>query len=464
MGYYKEVKTAFKNRMARLDGWANILTGLGFAGRDKQQSAFFTPDREIVVQELDAMYRNDGLIKQIIDKYAQDMTKNGWQIEGDPKGLLQTKLDEINFNFKLTMLIKWARLYGGGIAVLGINDGRPLNEPVNENWIKSVDWLHVFDCYASQILNGVYDPDLNSPNYGMPTQYYVNDIKTAQSFSVHYTRVLRLDWNVIPMRESYVNRGWYDGIIQSIYTDIKNFSTLTKNAATMTNDFVTKILKVEGLSQMLASQGDNGTDMLLGRANALNLTMGTTNTAILDTQEDYQKIQTHFTGYPELFDRFMMIVSAVSKIPVSILFGRSAAGMNATGDLDIKMYHENIHQDQVNKISPALQKLINYILISKDFDSSGIELDNWKIDFNPLDNVSDEEEAIKRHKVAEIDAIYLDRQVLSPEEIRVSRFGDGTWSMNTVIDPTTDLDELKLEDEKAYGDPEEKKAPNEKGD
>lgn len=458
------MKRSLKKKLsqARHDGWANNLTGLGYIGRDKLQSTWFTPQRTILVQELDAMYRNDGLVKQIIDRYAQDMTKNGWLIEGDPTNKLQAKLDDLGFNSKITTLLKWARLYGGGIAVLGINDGRPLNEPVDVNNIKSVDWMHVFDSYATTILDGVYDPDLNSPNYGMPRNYLVNDLRTAQTFTVHYTRVLRVDWNLIPMRETYINRGWYDSIIQSIYTAVRNFSTLEANAATMTNDFVTKILKIKDLSQMIAADAIGCSQNLVGRANALNLTMSTNNTALIDTEEEYQKIQTHFTGYPELFDRFMMIVSSVAKMPVSILFGRSSAGMNSTGEIDLKSYHESLRQDQVNKIEPALEKLINYILVSSKFNSSEIDLKHWKIKFNPLEVISDEEEAKKRKFMADMDAIYIDRQVLSPEEIRLSRFGGSTYSMNTNIEGTNsfyeETDEQTTKDvEKAYGDPESKK-------
>jgi len=39
-----------------------------------------------------------------------------------------------------------------------------------------------------------------------------------------------------------------------------------------------------------------------------------------------------------------------------------------------------------------------------------------------------------RRTVAETDAIYIDRGVLDPTEVAISRFGGDRWSMNTLID------------------------------
>jgi hypothetical protein len=36
--------------------------------------------------------------------------------------------------------------------------------------------------------------------------------------------------------------------------------------------------------------------------------------------------------------------------------------------------------------------------------------------------------------MAETDAIYIDRGVLDPNEVAISRFGGDRWSMNTLID------------------------------
>lgn len=92
---------------------------------------------------------------------------------------------------------------------------------------------------------------------------------------------------------------------------------------------------------------------------------------ILDAEEKYEKASTNISGIPELLDRFMLALSAVSGIPTSLLFGRSAAGLNATGDNDVRNFYDMVKQEQENKLKPVLEKLTRYIMLSKDGPFAG---------------------------------------------------------------------------------------------
>ena len=169
-------------QQVNLDGWTNLLTGLGQCGRDKKEYGFYRINRTFDRGELDQMYVADGLMRLIIDIFAQEMVRQGFVIEGDSDGNVIAKLEELKINSVLTEFIKWARLYGGSIVLMGINDGRPLNEPVDENTLRSVDWLRIFDRYQAYSADGTFDMDLNSPNYGYPNIYMVNDNRTGAVF------------------------------------------------------------------------------------------------------------------------------------------------------------------------------------------------------------------------------------------------------------------------------------------
>ena len=286
--------------------------------------------------------------------------------------------------------------------------------------------------------------DLNSPNYGFPNVYTVNDTRTGALFYVHHSRILRIDWSVLPPRQQNFNNGWGDPLIQSIYDELRNYSTAFANAGLIMQDFVNYTLSIPNLAELIASQcADN---QVMKRLDLLNLTKSATNTMILDAAEKYEKSSTNIAGIPELLDRFMLALSAVSGVPVSLLFGRSAAGLNATGDNDVRNFYDMVKQEQESKLKPVLEKLTRYIMLSKDGPFSGIEPDNWSIQFVPLWQNTEEQEANIRKIVAETDAIYLDRGVLDPTEVAVSRFGGNRWSMNTEVD---------LEARKEGFDPEE---------
>ena len=427
-----KVKQVHHDNFVRGDGWMNVLTGLGVCGRDKKQNGFFRLTNIFNRSELDQMYRSDGVLRLIIDLFAQEMIRQGWELEGDAEGKILGKLEELKVNEAMGNLIKWARLFGGAVCIMGIADGLPLDQPVDERGLRDVQWLRVFDRYQAYSRDGTFESDLNSPNYGFPNVYTINDNRTGAVFFVHYSRILRMDWNVLPPRWQNFNQGWGDPLIQTIYEELRNYSMAFSHTATMMEDFVNGILKIPGLTTIMASQcGDQN---VLKRLNILNLSKSTTNTMILDGDETYEKYSTNVTGVADLIDRFMLSLSAVTRIPVSLLFGRSPAGLNATGESDVRNFYDAVKQEQETKLRGCLEKLIRYIMISKDGPFAGKEPDDWSLQFIPLWQNTEEQDATTRRAVAETDAIYIDRGVLTPEEVAISRFGGNKWSMNTEID------------------------------
>jgi hypothetical protein len=428
----EETRSVHGDGEARSDGWMNVLTGTGICGRDKKQNGFFRLTNIFNRSELDQMYRSDGVLRLIIDLFAQEMVRQGWELEGDVQGKIVGKLEELKVNLAITNLIKWARLFGGAVCIMGIADGLPLDQPVDEAALRDVQWLRVFDRYQCYSRDGTFESDLNSPNYGFPNVYTVNDNRTGAVFYVHYSRILRMDWNVLPPRWQNFNQGWGDPLVQTVYEELRNYSMAFSATATMFDDFVNKVLYIPNLSGIIASQC--GEEQVAKRLNILNLTQSNMNTTVLDADEKYEKISTNFNGIHELLDRFMIALSAVTRIPVTLLFGRSPAGLNSTGESDVRNFYDAVKQEQESKLRGCLEKLIRYIMISKDGPFNGEEPEDWSLQFIPLWQNTEEQDALTRKAVADTDAVYIDRGVLTPEEVAISRFGGNKWSMNTEID------------------------------
>lgn len=420
------------NNVTAHDGWSNFLTGLGIRGRDKNLATSFRMCYKFGQAELDEIYRADGMSRRIVDLVAEEMVRQGWEFENEPTGMLQVKLEELNINATMMNMLRWARLYGGSLGVLGIADGRPLNEPVNYAAIKELKWIYVYDRFSVSSATGGIDQDMNSPNYGMPNSYLVTDVRTGLTFEVHHSRTIRCDWNELTPRWVRDNDTWADPIFQSIYEEVKNYSVAFANCGIIIHDFVNYVLKIPGLANQLASDGCS--NMVQNRANILNLAKSSLNTMIIDGEEEYQKVTTNITGISDLLDRFMLAVSAVTGIPITLLFGRAPAGLNATGESDIRNFYDMIKQKQEGKLRPMLERIIEIIFLSQDGYFKGQEPKDWKLCFVPLWQNTEEQEANIRRTVAETDAIYIDRGVLEPSEVAISRFGGSAWSMNTEIE------------------------------
>ena len=78
-------------------------------------------------------------------------------------------------------------------------------------------------------------------------------------------------------------------------------------------------------------------------------------------------LETHpysFSGLSEVYEAFMLDMAGAAGIPATRLFGRSPAGMNATGESDLKNYYELIAEMQERHLRPALEKLLPVMALS----------------------------------------------------------------------------------------------------
>ena len=231
-----------ENKKINLDGWSNLLTGLGVRGRDKNLSSMFNASNRLTEAELDEIYRSDGMARRIVNLIAEEMIRQGWKIENEPTGKVNSKMQSLNINNVMMDMIRWARLYGGSLGVLGIVDGRKIDQPVNYNSIKKLEWIRVYDRFSTSSATGL-DCDINSTNYGKPILYMVNDSRTGMTFNVHHSRVIRCDWNELTPRWLADNDSWGDSVFQAIYEELKNYSVAFANCGAIIHDFVNYVLK-----------------------------------------------------------------------------------------------------------------------------------------------------------------------------------------------------------------------------
>ena len=135
-----------------------------------------------------------------------------------------------------------------------------------------------------------------------------------------------------------------------------------------------------------------------------------------------------------MFDRFEAMVAAAADMPITVLFGRSPAGMNATGESDTRNWYDSIASDRRLYTAPQVERGVKLLTLSKDGPTGGKEPQDWRIVWNPLWQMSDTEKAGIRKTQAETDNIYLSNQVLDPREVTQSRFGGTEYSTETKLD------------------------------
>ena len=153
----------------------------------------------------------------------------------------------------------------------------------------------------------------------------------------------------------------------------------------------TSMLKLNGLSNLLMS--DQGTKAVQERLNMIDMARHLLNTIAIDTEDDFQIYHMNVNGVREIIQEFQQTVSGLSGIPATILFGRSPAGLNSTGAADFEellQSRKTNSKDQDETLARTIDK--DYPVMQAG-PTGGKELEDWQIEFAPLDEMSELEVA-----------------------------------------------------------------------
>ena len=86
--------TTLTKNFLRLDGWKNLLSGLG-GRRDKTRYTRPSPVIRLSDIELAALYYGDPIAADAVDYLPEDMTKAGFEVNGDT-GELEQEFNELH--------------------------------------------------------------------------------------------------------------------------------------------------------------------------------------------------------------------------------------------------------------------------------------------------------------------------------------------------------------------------------
>lgn len=91
-------------------------------------------------------------------------------------------------------------------------------------------------------------------------------------------------------------------------------------------------------------------------------------------------------------------------MPISVLFGDSASGLNATGEGDLRTFHEVAAAERL-RAQPALERLVSMICAQKHMASKVPA--GWRIEWPPLYVPTAKEDAEMKKLKADTDSVII---------------------------------------------------------
>ena len=374
--------------ISTMDAFSNPAARIGFGTMDLINATEYPMTRMTQnYQLLTSLYRDNWIIQNIITMIPNDMIRKWYKIKS---GIAPEYIDKMiklerrtQIRKKVLLGMCWGRLYGGAAGLILIKGHNDMGQPLDLDTVLPGSFLGI------QILdrwNGIYPgaelvKNPEDPDYGLPDFYTIQDNESgAMVAKVHHSRIIRFIGRDLPWMEQVTEQYWGESEIESIYNEVIRRDNVAGNIAALTFRANVNYMESEGLDQLLGTANTEIQRRFWNTMQAQSIMESNFGTRIINKGDTMHNIQYTFTGLPEVYDRVMMDVAGAARTPVTKLFGRSPAGLNATGEADMQNYYDYIDGLRETMLRSVIERLLPIMALS----AWGEIPDDMDIEFPPM--------------------------------------------------------------------------------
>lgn len=320
------------------------LTGNMLAPQNSRLDTIFINTRWSLISNfrsiLSEAYAEYGIVQTLVEQPVSDAFSTGFDIITDDLDDSEKRrlLNYVEKN-RIIEIIKeacnWARLYGGG-GVLVMTDQNPSTPFEIDRLGKNLEFRA---CDMWELYNSV---PMWNPWEEQGDKYY-----NYYGVRLHPSRVLPVCGKKAPSFLRNRLRGWgmseLERVVRSINSYLKNQDLIFE----LLDEAKLDVYQLNGFNTaMLTAQGTKTAERRVQVANTLKSYL---NALILDVNDKYEQKQMSFNGLSEILNQIRQGVAADLKMPMTKLFGVSAAGFNS-GEDDIENYNAMIESEIRSKV------------------------------------------------------------------------------------------------------------------
>ena len=369
------------------------------------------------------LYDKGGIYARVIDKPAGDAVARGFDlVDGDDDKAAQADFDRLAVLPKLCDALRLSQLNGGAALIPVCDDAASMAAPLNVERVRKLTGLRVFPV-DDFIVRQKYS-DITQENYGEPELYEVR--RGTGHLVVHASRVIPVAGDPLAMASKDIP--WKGrGVASRLYASISRWSSALDYSLEILKRKQQAVHRMKGLAEAILHNRESD---IRQRVTLVDGVRSALNGVTVDSEDDYTVIDLSTSGIRELIAEYQIAVSAECGIPVAILFGRSAAGLNATGEADFEAYYDHIETLQRTKLTPALERITELVLAQSGMKDIG----DWFIQWKPLKSPTEKQQSElekTRGEARAIQAATLDKLIaadmMSAEEGRSSLIKHGNY-------------------------------------
>ena len=350
------------------DAFSNPLFRLGYGSQSPLEATEYPLTRMTDNYALlNSLSRTEWVVQNVVDLMVDDMLREWYKLTGVFSPEMQAKIDraerEVNIRGSLKRGLSLGRLYGGAVGIILIRGQEDLSKPLDLGMIfpDTFKGLMILDRW-----HGV------SPNLGLvfergeevPESYSIVDGMGHVVTKVHHSRVVRFIGREFPPIEREAEMYWGESEVEPIYKEIVALNNVSANMAALTFQANINTMEVPGLEQLFSIGASQAQKRFWNTMQAQSVLRSNFGVQLVEKDTKLTNTQYSFTGLQDVYESMCMNLCGGSHYPMTKLFGRSPAGMNATGESDLRNYYDYVDSQREAKLRPALQKLLPVLAMS----------------------------------------------------------------------------------------------------
>lgn len=371
-----------------MDAFSNPLFRLGYGSQSPLEATQYPLTRMTDNYALlNSLYRDNWVVQNVVGLMVDDMLREWYKLRGT---ISPEYLDELERLERVTQLrervnrgLCWGRLYGGaaGLILIKGQEGM-LDQPLDLESVMpgSFAGLLILDRWSGVVPDMGLVTDMGDPDFNLPEYYMVNNAEGRMVARVHHSRIVRFTGRDLPYLEQIAELYWGESEVEAIYKDVVAHDNVSANMAALTFRANIDTMEVQNLEQLFSLGSVEQQRRFWKVMQAQSVMRSNFGYQLVNKGDQVKNTQYTFTGLQEVYESMCLNLCGASHYPMTKLFGRSPAGMNATGESDLKNYYDYVNSQREAKLRPVLERLLPVMAMS----AWGAVPDDLRIDFPPL--------------------------------------------------------------------------------
>ena len=365
-----------------MDAFSNPLFRLGYSSQSPLEATDYPLTRMTDNYALlNSLYRSNWVVQNVVGLMVDDMLREWYSLKSatpEQSKAIQSVERTTKLRDRISTGLKWGRLYGGAAGLILVDGQEDLSQPLATDAILpgSFRGLYILDRWQG------ISPDATltfESGELIPEYYSINDSAGHTAARVHHSRLVRFIGRELPDLERQAELYWGESEVEALYNDVVAHDNVSANMAALTFQANINTMEVKGLEQLLSLSSPDVQRRFWNTMQAQSVLRSNFGVQLVEQGNKMTNTQYTFTGLSDVYESMCLNLCGASHYPMTKLFGRSPAGMNATGESDLKNYYDYVDTLRESKLRPILDKLLPVVA-----RSAGIETLDLDVSFPPL--------------------------------------------------------------------------------